>query len=253
MSGKSIIIKTFVTSTDPIPKYNGYSLPLEAIHDIAKKIREGQMPLGIEHSRRHSLLYRTLKSEVRKTNAGTLGVWVEIEVDEEVWKTVGDKQAFSVSVEEAYHFPDPTDTKPKITISADPAYIDEETCQAVITELEPYCAVEARHLYQLSDLSPIVIIISIASGAAGNLVSTAICGAIKKLSELKNKKEENQDNTVLIQKGNTKIFILPSDPNLKRQISRLIPSKQRYEKVSTHKQIGNRQNHQKNRKRRKSR
>lgn len=252
MTRKPVIIKSFVTSTEPIPKYNGYIIPTKAIYDIAKNIREGRTTLGIEHDRKHSLPYRTLKSEVRKTDNGALGVWVELEMDEEVWEAVGGKQAFSVSVEEAYHFPNPTDTKPKIIISADPAYVDEETCQAVIAELEFCCAVEARHLYQLSDLSPIapiVVVIAVASNAVGNLVATAICSAIKKLSNLKIKKDENREVTILIQKGDSKIFIKTSDPHLKRRISRLIPSEQRYKKVTAHKQIGNLNNHQKNRKR----
>ena len=173
MTRKSVIIKSFVASTAPIPKYKGYIIPSETIYTIAKNIREGRTVLGIEHDRKQSFPYRTLKSEVRKTDNGELGVWVELEVDEEIWEAVEGKRAFSVTVEEAYHFPNPTDAKPKIIISADPAYIEGETFRTAIDELEPYCAVEARHLYQLSDLSPIapiVVIITIASAAARTFI-----------------------------------------------------------------------------------
>src|SRR5437660_1126776 len=87
-SRKSVIIKSFITSTAPSTKYNGLSLPAEVMYEIAESIRDRRTTLGIEHDRKHDLPYRILKSEVRETSTGSLGVWVEMEMDEEDWEKV---------------------------------------------------------------------------------------------------------------------------------------------------------------------
>ncbi len=254
VSRKSVIIKAFVTSTDPCPKYNGLSLPPETMYKIAESIREKRTTLGIEHDRKHNLPYRVLKSEVRETDIGSLGVWVELEMDQEHWEKAENKQAFSITLHQVFHLPDPEDKKPKITIAIDPACIDAKTSKEVIEELESCFAVEAHHLLQYSDLSPIasiVVTVALATQAVGSLIAEAICSAVKKLIATKNKNDENQEVMALIQKGDTKIFVKTGDPHIKEAIAELIRCEGQIQKTATHKQIGNPNNRRKNPQRKK--
>lgn len=233
---KTIVIsKGFVASTRPIPKYNGRSFPSGTMYEIAQKVREGKFPLGIEHDRKHQLKYTVHSVEVREVESGEVGVWVELEVDEEDRNKVESKTAFSVSLEEVFLHSDPTSTKPRLKISIDPAHFDEVTIQSVITDLEQYFSVEARYLYQLSDVTLIGAIINIAQNTAGNLFAIGIFAGIQRLFS---KQKNGQASAIIVEKENTKVTLENIDPKLmKRAIDRLIPSERSYNKRIAHKQI----------------
>jgi hypothetical protein len=91
-----------MATTNPIPAYGGVALPPEVMYKLAAAIQEGRLPLRVNHDERHSLEMQILLVDVRETKTGSLGVWVEYEVDEQEWKTIATLQAIPPNLISSY-------------------------------------------------------------------------------------------------------------------------------------------------------
>lgn len=180
----NIIVSGFIATTDPVPAYGGVALSEETIKEMASSIRLGDSQMPVAHDGRRALNLCVLGAEIRRTDRGSLGVWLELEVEEEEWKRYGDLRAFSVGMIE--HLVKPTgDSEPFIGIYADAAHFDEQLLAEVEAKLKSSFVVGVGRLYQFSELPPPNVIIEMTMVALqalpGNLLGAVLYDALKML------------------------------------------------------------------------
>ncbi len=173
----------FITTSEPIPAYGGMTLAPDLMPQLAEDLRAGRVPLTLQHDARRRLDPRLLHVDVRETDKGALGVWVEFEVDEEEWPAADDYHGFSIAVVGNPVEPDPSSDKPILMLAADAGHFDEETYQAAVAQLHPYFAVGGGQLYQFSEIVPakVVVDLVVATLAAipANLIASVLYDVLK--------------------------------------------------------------------------
>jgi hypothetical protein len=157
-----ITIRGFITTSDAVQAYGGVALAPETMYYIANEIRQGKMPLHSHHNERYLLDPQILLVDVRETSSGSLGVWIEFEIDEQEWKEHGNLGGFSIAVTSDHFEPNPNSTKPVLKIYADAGHYSEVSFRAAIARLERHFAVGGGRLYQFNILPPAKIIIDFA-------------------------------------------------------------------------------------------
>ena len=202
------VIEGFLATSDPLKAYGGIALAPKAIYDIAQSIRDGKMSLRAHHNESYLFNHRIIDVDVRETKKGSLGVWAQLEIDEQEWEELKDLKGFSIAVVSDFFEPDPTDNKPAIKIYTDAGHYSEEDFGATIEELEKHFAVGGGRLYQFNILPPAKIIIDFAQNTLQaippNLISSWLYDALKslllhlKLSKLKNQTTEQKPTAVTV-------------------------------------------------------
>ncbi len=179
------VIQGFLATSDPLKAYGGVALAPKAIYEIAQSIRDGNMPLRAHHNESYLFNPRIINVDVRETKTGKLGVWAELEIDEQEWEVLKDLGGFSIAVVSDFFEPDPTNSKPAIKIYTDAGHYSEEDFGASIEELEKHFAVGGGRLYQFNILPPAKIIIDFAQNILQaippNLISSWLYDALKPL------------------------------------------------------------------------
>jgi len=180
-----ITIRGFLTTSDEVQAYGGVALAPEALYYIANEIRQGKMPLRSQHDERYLLDPQILLVDVRETSSGSLGVWIEFEIDEQEWKENGNLGGFSIAVTSDHFDPDLNNTKPVLKIYADAGHYSDERFQAAVARLEQHFAVGGGRLYQFDILPPAKIIIDFAlttiQAIPPNLLSSWLYDGLKAL------------------------------------------------------------------------
>lgn len=92
------VLKMFLVTSDPIEKYGGIYISPALMPMIAEQVRGGHIPWYIEHDARHTFEPRLLLADVRETEVGSVGIWVEIEIDERDWDRVAHTIGISVAI-----------------------------------------------------------------------------------------------------------------------------------------------------------
>lgn len=171
----------FVATTE-VMESRGIRLSPDIIHKIAEAIRCGQMPLLAQHDERLPVEGRLLTVEVRPTEAGNEGVYVEYEVDEEA---LASTTGFSVTLSSRFsEFDEQPDSQlPRIDIFADAVHFEEDEIREVISELNRRkVAGGGGMLFQFADLPPVLVWIATNLPAIKiNLISAALYDAGKRL------------------------------------------------------------------------
>ena len=179
------VIQGWIVTTDPIPSYGGLRLPPKLMHTLAESLRDGRTSMNVEHDPRDRLEPRILGVDVRETDTDSLGVWVELEVEEAEWEKIQHLGGFSASLIEPLLKPDPNSNKPALKIAADAVHFDGETVQAVVERLEPHFSLGLGRLYQLSELPDARVIIEMAAvtlqSIPASLLSSVLYDALKGL------------------------------------------------------------------------
>ena len=118
--------------------------------------------------------------ELRKTPSGSVGIWVEFDVDEEEWNRLGHIGGFSVAVIEPVQDDQPVVDlgKPELKLVVDAGLLDAETFKRVREELSVHFRVSGGLLYQFSIIPPVKVIIEI---SVATLVSLP-AGVLEQLS-----------------------------------------------------------------------
>lgn len=155
----TIVVSGFVATSDPIAAYGGVRIGPGEMEGLAQAMCQEEVPLRLRHDDRLSTRARLLVAEVRPTDSGALGVWVELEVDEDEWAAYGDIRGFSVAVVQPHPVPPNDESKPRVGIYPDAGHFDEQTLQAAIDELQQRFSVHAGYLYQFADLPPAKLLI----------------------------------------------------------------------------------------------
>jgi hypothetical protein len=160
-----IIVDSFIVTTDPVPVYGGVQFPEEELQRMADQIRHGGLPMLANHDERLRLKPRLLDVDVRRTDSGALGVWVEFEVDEEAWRAaeeaVGGFRGFSISVVEAYLEAQGDPSKPFVLIASDAAHFDDSLRDEVAEALRPHFDVKSTRLHQFAESPPAKVIVEL--------------------------------------------------------------------------------------------
>lgn len=161
-----IIVDAFIVTTDPVPVYGGVQLPEKEMLRLADQVRHGGLPMLGNHDERLRLRPRLLDVDVRPTSSGSLGVWVEFEIDEEAWKAaeeaMGGIRGFSISVVEAYMEAQGDASKPFVQIASDAAHFDDDLRDEVAEALRPYFDVKSGRIYQFAEVPPAKVIVEFA-------------------------------------------------------------------------------------------
>jgi hypothetical protein len=181
-----IVVEGFIITTSPVAVYGGVQLPPEQMHRIADQVRRQGVPMLAHHDERHRLKPRLLNVDVRETGSGSLGVWVEFEIDEEAWKAAGDIRGFSATMVEPYREADPDSPKPLLQIASDAGHWDDDLRDEVAAALSPHFNASSERLYQFNAEPPAKIIVDFAVpllpliGSMGiNVFSSALWDGLK--------------------------------------------------------------------------
>jgi hypothetical protein len=149
-----LTIEAFIVTDDPVEAYGGVQVPKDEITRIADQIRRnGLQTMLAQHDERQRLKPRLLNVDVRQTDSGSLGVWVEFEIDEDAWKAAGGLRAFSISVIEAYKEGERDSSKPDLQFASDAGHWDNNLRDEVAAVLSTHFNVKSSRLYQF-DLEP---------------------------------------------------------------------------------------------------
>jgi hypothetical protein len=192
-----ITVKGFVTTTQPSSAYGGLQLHPQVIRTVAEALRNGHAPMNALHDQRRRLDPRILKVEVRDTDDGYQGVWVEFEVEEEEWDKQGDMRGFSPSLIQPYLKPLPDNENPSLRIAADAGHFGDRELEEAAAILASHFSVEAGRLYQLSELpDPRVIVemtVTTLQTLASNISASALYDALKVFLRRGNRAKETTD------------------------------------------------------------
>lgn len=156
-----IRVSAILATTDPIPAYGGIQLAPSVLKGILARIREGRLNLTADHDGRKRLNPKWLHAEIRQTERGSLGVFVELEVEEDEWVKYG-RRAFSVAVSEPVTTSSQLNSSPALSVAADASHFDDQTLESAFKALSPHFAVDGRRLFQFSDLPPARVILEMA-------------------------------------------------------------------------------------------
>jgi hypothetical protein len=155
-----VTIEGFVVTDDPVDVYGGVRIDTGEIPRIAEQIRNKGLPtMPVNHDERVRLKPRVLNVDVRNTDSGSLGVWIEFEIDEETWRAAGDLRALSISTIETYKGAPGDPSKPLIQVASDAAHWDDDLRDEVAVALSPHFNVNSGRLYQFNLEPPAKIIV----------------------------------------------------------------------------------------------
>lgn len=155
-----ISVSGFVVTTSPTASYGGIAISGEMMEQIASQIRSGNTPFTVQHDGRNRMDVKVLGADVRTTENGEAGVWVEIELDEADWDRLGDMRAFSVSVIEEVQKSVET-SKPRVSIYADAGRFGDETLAQAQRFLGQEFNVSTGRIFQFSELPPAKVVVEL--------------------------------------------------------------------------------------------
>jgi hypothetical protein len=172
------IVKGFVATTDEVPVFGGVQLTEEALHELAKALSAGKVPMLADHDPRKPIEASILVAEVRPTERGSLGVWIEVEVPE---GAVDGMRGFSYGAAMSVLRVGPEDAPP-VGLFVDPSRATEAEIEQAADALAAVGLRVEAGVYLQFALSPeAVIVLSIALEALISIGASAIWDGIKKL------------------------------------------------------------------------
>jgi hypothetical protein len=80
--------------------YGRIRVPEEEMGSLVTSLRDGKVIKQAQHDSRLPMTFEVVSAELRRTEDGTLGIWVEVEVDADEWARGGGDllQAWSLSL-----------------------------------------------------------------------------------------------------------------------------------------------------------
>jgi len=191
-----LIVQGFMATTNPVPAYGGVALTPEAIYNLAASLNESHIPMTFNHDARYQASFKLLSAQVRQTDTDNIGVWVELEVEEDEWKKHPSLNGFSVTLVGDSFEPNPTNTKPQIRIFVEAEQFDQPSFNSAIEQLEKSFAVGGGRLYQFSWLPPARVVLDIAiatlQALPANLLASALYDGLKYLFRPKISNDQKQ-------------------------------------------------------------
>ena len=180
-------VRAIVTSTHPVPAYEGFQLPDEYMEKIADAIQSGAMPMHFGHDITRPVIPQNVAAGVEPTDDGFRAVWVEFDVDADLWAqfqsevdAAGAPGGMSISVTSPIRKPR---RQAVFHLAADSGYFDDETIVTAARKLRLYGGVQPERLYQFSASSSAKVIIEFTATMLGgiglNILAAALWDAAK--------------------------------------------------------------------------
>lgn len=171
-------IEAILATTDVIMAYGGMALSEGTLRQAAQDIREHGFHPTIDHDARQCINTEVQKVEIRRTDSGSLALWVQFLVDEEDWERVGDRRGLSATGFVKAFKPDVATDKPALEIFADAGHFDKAVYIAAVTSLRQHFAVGGGQMYQLSEIPPAKVVLEIAWNVIQNIGSGMLASAL---------------------------------------------------------------------------
>ena len=174
------VLTGFIATSDVIPFYGKAVLSEENVRSIYKTYQDQGIPMIGNHDERNVVEARVLSVDLRRTPTGALGVWVEVEFDDEA--DVAGYGGWSIGWFENNYQPADGDPRPVIRFGADAAHFTDEERDRAAAELGKVFAVSGGRYYQLGLDGPAAVVLmvaaetirSIPANVLGNLVYDAL-------------------------------------------------------------------------------
>jgi hypothetical protein len=151
-----VVMSGFVASSDVIPAYGRAVLSEGDVQALYERKLLREVPLIGNHDERNKIEGRELAVELRRTSTGALGVWVEVEMDDEQAKGYG---GWSIGWLEDVYQPGPDDRGPLLRFAADAAHFSDDERDAVVADLRRGFRVHGGRYFQLGLGPPATVIL----------------------------------------------------------------------------------------------
>jgi hypothetical protein len=175
-------IGSYIATNDPIPGRRR-QLTEDDIRALAEHTRVGPVELHVSHDEHVTINARCTKAELRRTGSGSLGLWVEHDVDERDLARFGDHFGYSVGwATEAVPL-DPSSRLPELQLIVDSENFADEEFDGAVADLRLRFNVTAGWLLQYQELPPPNVIIALAlqfvASVPGDLLKAALYDILK--------------------------------------------------------------------------
>ena len=217
----------FIATTDRFTSaYGGVQFSRSDMESLAAAIRGGHVPMTAHHDGRNRLNPKAIKAEVRPTERGNFGVWMECDVDEDEWARHGDMGGLSPTFIRWSWEPGWENSSRALSLAADASHFAEETLDSAVEALRPYFSVRSGCLYQFSDIPPPHVIIGMSlltlQTVPLNMISSILYDVLKRYLFRPRKAEKSifqfrvKGDGVNGGNGETHAYIETDDPTIMR-------------------------------------
>lgn len=152
----TVRIRSRVATTHPIAAYGGIQLSESVLHDMAKALRTGAVPMHVGHDIRRPLATSNVDAGVEKLEDGYLAVWAEFDVDADAWAEFeAERDASGAPGGISFSATEPITRDEQVrqavvAVAADASYFDDSTILRAARELELVGTTGAERLYQFA-------------------------------------------------------------------------------------------------------
>jgi hypothetical protein len=180
-------VSTFIVTAHRLDTaYGPVRVPEDQMAGLVARLREGNVITQAQHDARLPMTLELVSAEVRPTDDGTLGVWVEVEVDEDEWERGGGDllEGWSVTLAQPF-LREEAEGAPHLELNADAAHFADEDIEAAARELKQHFSVAAGRIYQFSVVPPPNVYLSASLDVLRDLVigvaAAALYGGLRHL------------------------------------------------------------------------
>jgi hypothetical protein len=156
----TVTLSGYLASNNPI-RGRRMQLTEEDIYALAELARPGY-PFHYDHDLRVLVAAHVVSSELRRTDDNYLGLWVEVEIDEEELAKYPDVRAFSVGVGRQVVEAAGESDRPPIKVALDSENWSDEQLAGLVSELRPQFNVAAGWMLRYGELPPPIAMIALA-------------------------------------------------------------------------------------------
>jgi hypothetical protein len=175
---ESEIVQGFVATDDVVPVFGGVQLTEQVLRELAEALSDGTVPMLANHDPRRPIEAKILIAEVRPTERGGKGVWMEVEVPAGAMDGMG---GFSFGASVTAFSVGPTGV-PTVGLFADPSRNTEAEVEEAANALAAAGVRVEGGVYLQFALSPeAVVLLTIGLELLVSLGGAAIWDGLKKL------------------------------------------------------------------------
>ena len=156
---KRVIASGFLATSDVVPEYGEAVLSEDDVRALHRAYSTSSVPMYSNHDPSKVIPVNSVTADLRRTDTGSLGVWIEVEIDEADWDPSFTGWSFGWFREEVS--PAPESLRPPIQFGADPALFTLEEREA-LASLQKVFNVRGGRYYQFSavtDQHPATVIL----------------------------------------------------------------------------------------------
>jgi len=146
------VLAGFLATSDPI-EGRRHQLTEQDIRDLAEHVTVDDR-LHLSHDERVVIPTRLVKAELRRTDSGSLGLWVEHEMEEEDAALLPSSYGYSVAFSREASPGEANSDLPEMQLVVDGANFSDEDFDGALADLRKHFNVSAGWMQQYSELPP---------------------------------------------------------------------------------------------------